>query len=200
MADTFGKADGREDKFHDEDGYAKLFLEGQLSLEALGFGCSHCYDAANIGIDRLAQLRDAGATDTVIEAELRASDPMTQLYLFVGAQHAAFRVFYGVKEMWRMHRDAIRNITLFGGAMPPDMDEDNWAYEMLYAPVAMRFEETFARIFTAYQQRHETLHDEDGNLRPWDYAPLALPTSPEEQVPVELSEEQQRIVSRLLDW
>lgn len=192
--------DGAEDKFHDEDGNAKLFLEGQLSLDALGFACSHCFEAAKIGVDRLKQLADAGATDMVIEAELKASDPMTQLYLFVGSQHAAYRVFYGVKEMWRLHRDAIRNITMFGGTLPSGMEEDNWAYETLYGPVAMRFEETFTHIFAAYQKRHETLHDDDGNLRPWDYAPLALPTSPEEIVPVELSEEQQRIVSRLLDW
>lgn len=194
-------ADGTEDKFHDEDGYAKLFLEGQLSLDALGFGCKHCYEAAQMGIERLAQLRDAGANDMVIEAELHASDPMTQMYLFVGVQHAAYRVFYGVKEMWRMHRDAIRNITMFpGGMMPHGMEEDNWAYETLYAPVAMQFERAFEPLLLAYQQRHTTLHDDDGNLVPWDYPPLALPTSPEEMVPVELSEEQARIVSRLLDW
>lgn len=193
-------ADGEEDRFHDPDGKPKLFLEGPLSLDALGFSCPHAYEAARIGIERLAQLRDAGASDTVIEAELKASDPMTQIYLFVGIQHAAFRVFYGIKEMWRVHRDAIRTISLFGGMLPPGLETDDWAYETLYAPVAMQFEKAFEPLLMAYQERHKKLHDDDGNLVPWDYPPLALPTAPEEMVPVELTDEQARIVSRLLDW
>lgn len=191
----------KSEKFFDEDKNQKLFLEGQLSLEALGFGCEHCYEAARFGMARITQLVEAGADDAMIEAELRVTDPMVKLYLFVGVQHAAYRVFFGIKEMWRLHRDTIRHISLFGMRLPEGMEQDNWAYETLYTPVSMRFEEVFGRIFGEYQRRHEGLHDGEGNLVPWNYPDLNLPTPVEEPTEViALTDEQAERVAKLLNW
>lgn len=184
----------------DRDGHEKLILEGEIELSSLGYGCRHSIEATDFGLLRIKMLMDADADDKRIETEVKHSDPVVQMYLFVGIQHAAHEVFYGLKEMWRKYRTSVRSFSLVGGKLPAELDDDDWAYNV-YKPLAESFERVFVELLPRYLERMQNLHDEEHNLVPWAYAELDVPSKPEMVAPVVLSaEEQQRVANLLLNW
>ena len=184
----------------DEDGYEKMLLEGDMDITTLKFGCKHSVEAVDFGLLRLKLLLEADADEKRIEAEVSITDPLVKMYIFVGMQRSAHRIFYGLKEMWRLHRSNIRSLTLLGGVLPDGMDDDAWAYEAAYKPVSEAFERVFIDLLPRYYERLQNLHDDEHNLVPWEYPELDVPQKPSMVGPVTLSDDERQRVEKLLLW
>lgn len=163
---------------------------GGISYEQLGFQCPHAEAAALEGVHRLRVLASYG-TDAQLRREWDTTDPLTRAWIFQGVNRS---VSSFIKEAVMLR---LVNRMLPGLQQFPIPDEEQ------LEQMVDGLERLYNELCESIPPRLQHLHDEEGNLVPWEYAPLPpnpadAAAHPPQFEAVPLSQTDQSVSSRLL--